>query len=46
MKLGSASLYSTGLSDEAATRMNTSSAAGYGTGTHTASSGSQARSRV
>ena len=34
------------LSDEAATRINTSSAAGCGTGTRTASSGSPARSRM
>src|SRR5919106_4354333 len=45
-KLSSASLYSSGLSDEAATRINTSSAAGCGTGTRTASSGSPARSLV
>jgi hypothetical protein len=37
---------SRGLSDAAATRINTSSAAGCGTGTRTASSGSPARSLV
>jgi hypothetical protein len=42
MKLRSASLYSSGLSDEAATRINISSAAGRGTGRRTASSGSPA----
>jgi hypothetical protein len=46
MKLRSASLYSNGLSDEAATRIRTWSAAGCGTRTRTASSGSPARSLV
>jgi len=46
VKLSSASLYSSGLSDEAATRINTSSAAGCGTGIRTASSGRPARSET